>query len=138
MPYFIGRILELPLTTSQDYSLFHILDDYSIALWKEQIDLILSNNGLISYHDSPDYLIEKRARAVYVGAARTHESAVRRQNVWSALPGEVDRWWRSRSQMTLVPNGDSWRIEGPESHRARVAYATIENGSVVYKLDLTH
>ena len=31
MPYFIGKILELPLTTIQDYSLFHILGDYSIA-----------------------------------------------------------------------------------------------------------
>jgi hypothetical protein len=31
-PYFIGNIVELPLTTTQDYSLFHILDDYSINL----------------------------------------------------------------------------------------------------------
>ena len=27
MPYFVGDILELPLTTTQDYSLFHILGD---------------------------------------------------------------------------------------------------------------
>jgi hypothetical protein len=57
------------------------------------------------------------------------------RGVWSTLPGEVDRWWRSRSQMTLVPNGDSWQIEGPDSDRARVAYAMIEHESVVYKLD---
>ena len=37
MPYFIGDLLELPLTTAQDYSLFHILGDYSTTLWKEQI-----------------------------------------------------------------------------------------------------
>src|SRR6202030_632200 len=29
MPYQIGEILELPLTMTQDYSLFHILGDYS-------------------------------------------------------------------------------------------------------------
>ena len=52
MPYFIGKILELPLTTIQDYSLFHILDDYSIDLWKHQIDLILKRNGLIIHHPS--------------------------------------------------------------------------------------
>ncbi len=45
MPYFVGDILELPLTTIQDYSLFHILGDYSIDLWKEQIDLILRRTG---------------------------------------------------------------------------------------------
>ena len=40
MPYFIGDVLELPLTTTQDYSLFHILGDYSTTLWKRQIRLI--------------------------------------------------------------------------------------------------
>jgi len=37
MPYFIGKILELPVTTSQDYTLFHMLNDYSIDLWKQQL-----------------------------------------------------------------------------------------------------
>ena len=36
-PYFIGDILELPLTTTQDYMLFHILDSRSIDLWRDQI-----------------------------------------------------------------------------------------------------
>src|SRR3989454_303052 len=43
MPFFIGGILELPLTTIQDYSLFHILNDYSIDLWKRQIASITEN-----------------------------------------------------------------------------------------------
>ena len=37
MPYFIGKIVELPLTCTQDYTLFNILEDYSIELWKKQI-----------------------------------------------------------------------------------------------------
>ena len=134
MPYFVGKILELPLTTIQDYSLFHILGDYSIALWKKQIDLILAKNGLISILTHPDYLIEKCARAVYVDLL-THLGQLRDEGqLWMALPGDVDRWWRSRNQMTLVPIGDSWRIEGPESDRARVAYATLENDRLVYEL----
>ncbi len=40
MPYFVGKILELPLTTAQDYSLFHILNNYSIELWKRQLVMI--------------------------------------------------------------------------------------------------
>ena len=48
MPYFIGEILELPLTTVQDYSLFHILNDYSISLWTQQIEAIREQNGLIT------------------------------------------------------------------------------------------
>src|SRR5207245_4257007 len=39
MPFFIGRSLELPLTMIQDYSLFHILRDYSIDLWTQQLEI---------------------------------------------------------------------------------------------------
>jgi hypothetical protein len=135
MPYFVGNVLELPLTTTQDYSLFHILGDYSIALWKEQIDLILAKNGLISILTHPDYLIEKRARAVYVNLLRHLRQLRDEGKLWMALPGDVDRWWRSRNGMALVRCGDSWRIEGPESDRARVAYATLEGDRVVYNVE---
>jgi hypothetical protein len=135
MPYFIGNILELPLTTTQDYSLFHILGDYSIELWKQQIDLIIKKNGLISFIVHPDYVIEEKARNVYLDLlghlARTRAD----KKVWMALPGEVDRWWRNRSQMQLVRAGNGWRIEGPHKERARVAYANREGDSVVYTVD---
>jgi hypothetical protein len=134
MPYFIGNILELPLTTTQDYSLFHILNDYSIELWKRQIELIRSRNGLISFIVHPDYLADARARDVYAGLL-AHLSRLRStENVWFALPAEIDRWWRSRAAMNLVARGGSWVIEGPGSDRARVAYAQLEGGRVVYSL----
>jgi hypothetical protein len=37
--------------------------------------------------------------------------------------------------MRLVPDGESWRVEGPGSDRARVAYARLEDGCVVYELN---
>ena len=65
LPFFIGKILELPLTTTQDYSLFHILNNFSLDLWKRQIGLIREKYGLISFIIHPDYIIEKRARSTY-------------------------------------------------------------------------
>jgi hypothetical protein len=65
MPYFIGKIIELPLTCTQDYTLFQILGDYSIDLWKQQIALVRQNHGLISLIVHPDYVIEQRARDTY-------------------------------------------------------------------------
>ena len=62
MPFFMGHVLELPLTTAQDYTVFHVLGDYSTRLWQEQIDRILDENGLVSFIAHPDYLIEPRAR----------------------------------------------------------------------------
>jgi hypothetical protein len=135
MPYFNGEILELPLTTAQDYSLFHILDDYSISLWKRQIELILARNGLVSFVTHPDYLSDPRAQAVYLELLE-HLCRLRDDHkIWWAMPGDVDRWWRNRSRMTLVRSHSGWRIEGPEAHRARVAFATLENDRVVYNVD---
>jgi hypothetical protein len=135
MPYFVGNILELPLTTTEDYSLFHILGDYSIALWKKQIDLILAKNGLISLLSHPDYLIEKRARGVYSDLLAYLRQLGDEGKMWIALPGDVDRWWRSRDLMIMVQDGDSWRIEGANSDRARIAYAMLENDQLVVELD---
>jgi hypothetical protein len=132
MPYFVGRILELPLTTVQDYSLFHILDDYSIDRWKEQIDRIREAHGLISLITHPDYLRERRALAVYTDLLKHLQTLAARESIWVALPSEIDGWWRERQQMSLVRDGDEWRVAGPGSSRARVAYAALDGDRVTY------
>ena len=134
MPYFIGRILELPATTTQDYTLFHILGDYSIELWKRQIGLIMEQHGLVSFIAHPDYLIPKRARATYVALLEYLSQLRSEGKIWIALPGEVNAWWRERSQMKLVCEGGKWRVEGPGSERARIAYATLAGDHVAYTL----
>ena len=137
MPFFIGHVLELPLTTSQDYTVFHVLGEYSTALWREQIDLILEQNGLISFIAHPDYLRESRARHVYTDLLRFLVQLRAERNVWFALPSQIDTWWRNRREMRLVADGESWRIEGPGSERARVAYARVEDGRVVWEVGLS-
>lgn len=135
MPFFIGQVLELPLTTSQDYTLFHVLGDYSTALWREQIDLILARNGLISFIAHPDYLLDPPARHVYTDLLRLLVQLRTERHVWIALPSEIDTWWRNRREMKLVRKRGSWCIEGPGSERARVAYARIEHDDLVWEVD---
>ncbi len=134
MPYFVGKIVELPLTTAQDYSLFHILNDYSIDLWKQQVDLIKRRNGLMSFIAHPDYLIERRARNVYESLLDYLRQMLEREKIWAALPGDVDLWWRARSQMKLVSRGSKWDIEGPGKERAQLAYAALDGDQLVYEL----
>jgi hypothetical protein len=131
-PFFVGKILEIPLTTCQDYSLFQILNDYSIELWKKQLDLIRNRNGLMSFIAHPDYLIRPQARRVYESLLSYLQQMVGREKLWMALPGEVDQWWRARNEMKLVESSGQWRIEGPESDRARIAYATLDGDRIVY------
>jgi len=134
MPFFVGDILELPLTTTQDYSMFYILNDRSINLWKTQLDLIRKRNGLMSFISHPDYLINRSNRQVYETLLDYLQQMVARESVWAALPGDVDRWWRARRQMKLVPSGDNWEIVGPEKERARLAYAVLDGGRVRYEI----
>jgi hypothetical protein len=135
MPYFVGDILELPLTTVQDYSVFNILEQYSIELWKKQIELIRNRNGLISFLSHPDYLIDLKARGVYESLLAHIRDLCDRHNVWHALPGDLDSWWRARNSMNLVRVNNEWQVQGPESHRARIAYATLEGERIVYSVE---
>ncbi len=134
MPYFIGNILEMPLTTAQDYSLFHILEDYSIELWRQQLALIKGKNGLMSILTHPDYLIDIRARNVYETLLNYLRKMVETEKIWVTLPAEVNAWWRARDQMKLVARGTNWEIEGPNKERARVAYAVLDGERLVYEL----
>jgi hypothetical protein len=135
MPYFVGRLVELPLTATQDYSLFHILGKYSIDLWKDELDSIGSSHGLASFIVHPDYVIEARARGVYENLLRHLSELCSRKNLWQPFPRDVARWWRERSRMRIERSGDTWKVAGPGSERARVAFAQIENGRLTYQLE---
>jgi hypothetical protein len=135
MPYFIGRLLELPLTMTQDYTLFHILREYSLRLWEEQIDAVLARYGLLSFNVHPDYLTEERGLAVYLKLLSRLASVRAERNLWAALPGHVNRWWRQRSLMELVGNGKNWSVVGEGSELARVAYATMDGDRLVYTVE---
>ena len=134
MPYFIGDILELPLTTVQDYTLFHILNEYSINLWKAQLDRIIAKNGLASFIVHPDYVIEPEARRVYLELLGHLRELRRQAGLWCALPSEIETWWRDRSKMSLVADGSGWRIEGKGSERSVVAYAKRVDGNLIYEV----
>jgi len=134
LPFFVGKILELPLTTTQDYSLFYMLNDYSTRLWKEQISLIREKHGLISFIIHPDYTIDRAERALYTELLRCLSEMRSQGETWIALPGEVDTWWRLRHEMSLVKAGNTWCIEGKGSDRARLAYAVLERDTLRYEL----
>jgi hypothetical protein len=134
-PFFIGKMLELPVTTTQDYSLFHILNQYSIDLWKREIALITKRHGLVSFITHPDYLREPRARTIYMSLLAHLARLALEGTVWCALPRDVNQWWRERSQMRLTRRDHGWEIEGPGHERARLAYAHLEGDHVRYSLD---
>jgi hypothetical protein len=132
IPYFLGRVLELPVTTTQDYTLFHLLNDYSINLWKQQIELIMSKNGLVSVIVHPDYILESREQQVYKELLGHLNKLRSEKSLWITTPGEIDQWWRQRAELKIVESGGEWKIEGKGKERARIAYATERDGKLVF------
>jgi hypothetical protein len=62
----------------------------------------------------------------------------KREALWFALPSEIDRWWRARSQMSIVNDRGSWRIVGDGAERAVLAFARTVDGRLVYEMAHAH
>ena len=135
MPYFVGDILELPVTTTQDYALFNYLNEFSIDLWKRQIELIMEQHGLASFIVHPDYIAKPREWNVYKSLLAHLVKLRDEKKLWMPLSGEVDRWWRQRAEMKIVDDRDGIRIEGAGSERAHIAYASENDGRLVVTLE---
>jgi hypothetical protein len=138
MPYFIGDVLELPVTTIQDYTLFYLLNERSIDLWKTQVNLIVEKNGLASFIVHPDYIIERDRRSVYEELLGFLRELRERMPIWCALPADVNSWWRARSKMSVIKDRNSWRIQGDDTRRAVLASAKNVNGNLVYEVIRPH
>jgi hypothetical protein len=136
MPYFVGNILEIPVTTTQDYMLLHLLNDYSLDLWKAQTELIIKKNGLASFIIHPDYIIEENARSLYRDLLKFLSQLRDEKKVWAALPGEIDQWWRARQAMRVVTKNGESHIEGPDVARATLAVATIVGDHLEYEFQV--
>lgn len=135
MPYLIGDIVELPLTMTQDYSLFHILRSRDIRLWQDQAERIFSRFGLASCIVHPDYITGTQELAVYQDLLEFLERCRLERHLWTALPRDIAHWCRLRRDMRLVREDAAWKIEGIGSERARLAWAVIDGGNVRYVIE---
>ncbi|HEY2472014.1 MAG TPA: hypothetical protein VGI45_29785 [Terracidiphilus sp.] len=135
MPYFIGEILEIPVTAIQDYTLFNILDEYSTRIWKEQTARIAEKHGLMSFIIHPDYVMKQNERAIYCELLQHLVDLRDNQSVWLTTPGEVNRWWRQRAAMRVVSGPNGWEIENSGNSGARLAYARLDGDRLVYEIE---
>jgi hypothetical protein len=134
MPYFIGDILEIPVTTVQDYTLFNILGDYSTKIWREQTRIICERSGLMSFIIHPDYVIKDHERAVFEELLHHIVDLSEQNDVWLSTPRQVNDWWRKRAKMKLVQGSNGWAIENGDA-RARIAYAQLDNDRLIYEIE---
>jgi peptidoglycan/xylan/chitin deacetylase (PgdA/CDA1 family) len=135
-PFFIGELVELPITLVQDHTLWEILGDESTERWIEKSEWIAANHGLVQLLVHPDYLLSDARLALYDSFLEWLSDLDRRARGWHALPREVAEWWRQRSRLecSSVVEGEVRAVGGPGAERATVAWASLEGNAV--KLDL--
>ena len=106
-PFFIGNIVELPVTLPQDHTIFVILKEKNISIWQKKIDWIEEMNGLALLIVHPDYF-DKNIEKYYIELL---DYVSKKENYWHTLPSKVSDWWRCRDCVTLVKDANSsWTI----------------------------
>jgi hypothetical protein len=96
-----GGYVELPYTLAQDSSLFLILREKTINLWKKKLDWIAINGGMVLLNLHPDYLafdsthgkINEFAPALYRELLQYIKDKYSGA-YWHALPRDVSRFYR--------------------------------------------
>jgi peptidoglycan/xylan/chitin deacetylase (PgdA/CDA1 family) len=103
-PFILGRFVELPYTLVQDSTLTVILGETTPRLWLEKVDFIEKHQGMVLVNTHPDNLLDPVTWKVYADFLQTMRS---REGYWHALPRDVARWWRARSDATtdVFPTG---------------------------------
>ena len=91
--------VELPYTLVQDYTLFVVLREPNIDIWKQKLDWIAARGGMALLNTHPDYM------SFSSGTKTTNEFPVslyedflryardKYEGAWSALPREVARFY---------------------------------------------
>lgn len=110
LPFFVGDVVELPITMPMDHTLFQLLGHTDEAIWIEKADFLRDHGGMALILTHPDYLDQVVARSAYA-AFLTH--VARDETAWHALPRDVSDWWRRRAASRLRRDGDTWVVDGP-------------------------
>jgi len=117
LPFFNGRMVELPMTMPQDHTLFAILRHRDETAWVQKAELLRERGGMALIDTHPDYLVEDTVKDAY---ARLLERCAGDEDAWKALPREVAAWWRRRAESLPERGPHGWTVTGPAAGEARV------------------
>jgi hypothetical protein len=136
LPYFLGDLVELPITLPQDHTLWEILRVRSIDVWRRKADWVIAHHGLINVIIHPDYVIDPERLRLYDELLAYLRGQIDRDHGWHALPREVASWWKARAALHVArASGETVRIEGGSGadgyvERATVAWAHERDGVI--------
>jgi hypothetical protein len=94
--------IELPYTLVQDFTLFVLMEEKDISIWKKKLDWIARNNGMALLNTHPDYMnFDNRKCTAEEYPARCYMEFLEyihteyKDQFWHALPGEIADFWKN-------------------------------------------
>jgi hypothetical protein len=127
-PYFIGEMVELPITLVQDHTMWELLQQPGIDLWIDKSTWISEHHGLVNADVHPDYVIRQDRLDLYdefLGGLTALDGG------WHALPRDVASWWKDRAKMDT---SDGAGVTGANGWDATVAHAREAGDRIVYDI----
>ena len=94
--------VELPYTLSQDFTLFVLMKEKKIDIWKQKLDWIAEHGGMAMLNTHPDYMhfgngkpgIEEYPADYYVDLLEYIKDKYKGR-YWHVLPKKIARYWSS-------------------------------------------
>jgi hypothetical protein len=117
----IGDLVELPMTLTQDHTVFDLLGHRDETVWLEKARFLRDRGGMALLVTHPDYIDKPNLLESY---ERFLEAFASDSTAWKALPNEVSSWWRRRSESRVQEVDGELRVVGPAEHEARVEFAS--------------
>jgi len=104
-PYFIGDMVEIPLTMPQDWRLIRmgLSPNEILDIWKKKLEFIQKVGGVAVINIHPDDFISGNEKYLKLyEELLQHISLI--PNKWMALPFEIAVWWNERDNSELKDN----------------------------------
>lgn len=99
-----GGYVELPCTVPQDFTLFILLNEKSIDIWKHKIDWIAAKGGMAMLNTHPDYMNSSGKSLKYEEYPIDHYKellsyvlAEHKEAFWHALPVDVADFYKQNT-----------------------------------------
>jgi peptidoglycan/xylan/chitin deacetylase (PgdA/CDA1 family) len=117
LPFFIGDVVELPITLPMDHTLFELKQLTGAEAWIEKTAFLREQGGMALMVTHPDYLVDEERLMAYESflSAQADETTA-----WRALPREVAAWWRRRAESRIEQIDGEWMPVGPAATEAAV------------------
>jgi glycosyltransferase involved in cell wall biosynthesis/peptidoglycan/xylan/chitin deacetylase (PgdA/CDA1 family) len=120
--------VELPYTLPQDHTLFVLMKERTIDIWKKKVEWIAQHGGMVFLNAHPDYMcfdskkpkIDEYPVKLYIEILEYIKTKFKGQ-YWHVLPKDIARFCReNKSQMRKLPDE---KVRRPRRRICMLAYS---------------